>query len=103
MSNTKSFVHLFKNVYRYSIITAGAFGTMYGLKSGHDCARIICFQKKELTNTEYVGELVCFSGITLSHTMLYGILSVVITSTLPVTAPLALGYKLYRELYTNRE
>jgi putative flippase GtrA len=103
MSNTKSLVHLFKNVYTYSIITAGTIGTMYGLKTGYDCARIICFQKKELTNTEYIGEVVCFSGITISSAILHGVLSSLLTSTLPVTAPTALGYKLYTDLYTNRE
>lgn len=103
MSNTKSFAYLFKNVYTYSIITAGTIGSIYGLKTGYDCARTICFQKKELTNTEYVGEIVCFSGITVSSSILHGVMSSLLTSTIPVTAPVALGYKLYRDVYTNRE
>jgi len=95
MSNAKSFGRVCKNIYNGSIIAAGTLGSLYGVKDGYESASTICFQKKELSYKEYLGEVVCFSGITASSTILYGALSGLVTSTLPVTIPLGVGYKIY--------
>ena len=95
MYNSKSFVRVFKNIYTGSIITAGTLGSMYGLKEGYKSASIICFEKKNLSYTEYACELFCFSGITVSSIMLYGIVSSLLVSTIPITLPGAIGCKLY--------
>ena len=95
ISNTQIVYPMIKKMYLGTIVGAGLIGTTYGFKMGYDASNAICFQKNKLTPLEYVGEVVCFSGITISNGILCGLLSCLTATTLPLSFPMITAYKLY--------
>lgn len=98
MSSSKNyaFYPIIKNLYQRAIICGTIAGTLYGIKTGYTMSKTICFQKNDLTRTEYAGEVFCFSGIVLSSGGLYGLISGLAVATTPVTLPMFLVSKIYK-------
>lgn len=66
-----------------SMSTMALLGSYTGYKVGKN----ICFQNKQITYFEKIGEYFCFSLIILSNSFLYAGLTPMILVTLPISIP----------------
>lgn len=75
-------------VYKRTIGISTITGSICGLYYGRNMALSSCFKKNHLSPIEYAGEVMCYSGITLSGGMVYGVLSGLCVATAPLSIPL---------------
>lgn len=75
------------------VTTTGTMGLLGGY-NGYKMSKQICFQNKDPSSFETIGECFCFSAIVLSNSYLYAGMTPIVMVTLPISLPTFVYYNL---------